>query len=56
MYRDGLWYKLLLNNVNGNMLNIIVNMYKGTKSCIMYKDAKSDYCPCSNGVRQRENL
>jgi len=24
----------LLNNINGNMLNVIVNMYKGMKSCI----------------------
>ena len=54
MYQDALWYKLLLNNINGNMLNVIVNMYKGTKSCIMYKDSKSDYFPCSNGVRQVE--
>ena len=22
----------------------------------MYKDSKSDYFPCSNGVRQKENL
>ena len=38
------------------MFNVIVNMYKGTKSCIMYKDSKSDYFPCSNGVRRGENL
>ena len=24
VWRDGLWYKLLLNNMNGNMYNIIV--------------------------------
>ena len=30
VWRDGLWYKLLLNNMNGNMYNIIVNMYSGT--------------------------
>ena len=56
VYRDALWCKLLLNNINGNMLNVIVNMYNGTKSCIMYKDSKSGYFPCSNGVRQRDNL
>ena len=38
------------------MLNVIVNMYKGTNSCIMNKDSKSDYFPCSNGARQGENL
>jgi hypothetical protein len=29
VWRDGLWYKLLLNNMNGNIYNIIVNMYSG---------------------------
>ena len=47
VWRDGLWYKLLLNNMNGNMYNIIVNMYSGTKS---------EFFPCNNGVRQGENL
>jgi hypothetical protein len=35
VYRNDLWHRLLLNNINDNMLNVIVNMYKGTKSCIM---------------------
>ena len=38
VWRDGLWYTLLLNYMNGNMYNIIVNMYSGTKSCISYND------------------
>jgi hypothetical protein len=42
VWRDGFWYKLLLNNMNGNMHNIIVNMYSGTKSCISYNDCKSE--------------
>jgi hypothetical protein len=28
VWRDGLWYKLLLNNMDGNMHNVILNMYK----------------------------
>ena len=32
VWRHGLWNQLLLNNMNGNMLNVIVNMYKDTKS------------------------
>ena len=56
VWRDGLWFKLLLNNMNGNMYNIIVNMYSGTKSCISYNDCKSEFFPCNNGVRQGENL
>ena len=54
VWRDGLWYKLLLNSMNGNMHNIIVNMYSGAQCCISYNDCKSEFFPCSNGVRQRE--
>jgi hypothetical protein len=43
-------------NMNGNMYNIIVNVYSGTKSCISYDDCRSEFFPCSNGVRQGENL
>ena len=56
VWRDGLWYKLLLNNMNGHMYNVISNMYKGTKSCIVYNKECSNYFPCCNGVRQGENL
>jgi hypothetical protein len=38
LWRDGRWYKLLLNNMNGNMHNVILNMYKDTKSCIVYNN------------------
>ena len=31
-------------------------MYSGTQSCISYNDCKSEFLPCSNGVRQRENV
>jgi hypothetical protein len=41
VWRDGLWHKLLLNNMNGNMFNVIVNMYKDTKSRIVYKNSMS---------------
>jgi hypothetical protein len=40
VWRDGLWYKLLLNNMNRNMYNIIVDMYSGAESCISYNDSK----------------
>ena len=43
VWRNGIWYKLLLNNMNGNMYNIIVNMHSGTTSCISYNDCKSDF-------------
>ena len=56
VWRDGLWNKLLLDNMNGNMFNVIVNMYKDTKSRIVYKNSMSEFVPCSNGVRQGVNL
>ena len=42
--------------MNGNMFNVIVNMYKDTKSRIVYKNSMSEVFPCSNVVRQGENL
>jgi hypothetical protein len=42
--------------MNGNVLNVIVNMYKDTKSRIVYINSMSEIFPCSNGVRQGENL
>ena len=56
VWRHGLWHQLLLNNMNGNMLNVIVNMHKDTKSRIVYKNSMSEMFPCSNGVRQDGNL
>ena len=50
--RDGLWYKLLLNNMNGNMHNVILNMYKDTKSCIVYNNVNSNFFYCNNVVRK----
>ena len=46
VWRDALWYKLLLNHINGKMYTIILNMYKGVKSCITYNYCKSDYFNC----------
>jgi hypothetical protein len=34
VWRDALWYKLLLNHINGKMYTIILNMYTDVKSCI----------------------
>jgi hypothetical protein len=32
--RIALWQKLLKNNISGNFLNILHNMYDKTKSCV----------------------
>ena len=54
--RVALWYKLLLNNINEKMYNVILNMYNDVKSCINYNNCKSAYFSCDIGVRQGENL
>lgn len=54
--RNLLWVKLLSYNINGNLLNVVRNLYKNAKSCIMINNVKSDYFNCSVGVRQGENL
>ena len=56
IWREGLWYKLLINNINEKMLNVIQNIYKDIKSNIIFNNSKSDYFPCDNGIRQGENL
>ena len=52
IWREGLWYKLLINNINGKMLNVIQNIYKDIKSNIIFNNSKSDYFPCDNGIRR----
>ena len=56
MDRVNLWKKLLSNNINGKLFNIIFNMYKQAKSCVKLNGNKSGYFDCLAGVRQGENL
>lgn len=56
IWRDGLWYKLVKQNVNGKILRVIKNMYNDIKSCVMLKQQLSDTFICTKGVRQGENL
>ena len=56
VWRDALWSKLLINNINGKMYNVIYNMYQNIKSRIVYNGKVSNYFDCNNGVRQGKNL
>ena len=56
VWRNALWFKLLSNNINGNMYNIIVNMYNQIKSRISHNNEILDYFNCDDGVRQGENM
>jgi hypothetical protein len=51
VWRDALWYKMLLNNINGHMYQVIFNMYQNIKSCLFYNGNKSEYFPCEIGLR-----
>jgi hypothetical protein len=50
VWRDALWSKLLINNINGKMYNVIYNMYQNIKSRIVYNGKVSNYFDCNNGV------
>ena len=56
VWREGLWHKLVLNNIDGKMYQIIVNMYQNIKSRIIFNGTITDFFKCENGVRQGENL
>ena len=38
VWRDALWYNMLLNNINGHMYQVIFNMYQNIKSCLYYME------------------
>ena len=52
VWRDALWYKMLLNNINGNMYQVIFNIYQNIKIFLIHDGKKSEYFPCEIG----ENL
>ena len=54
--RSSLWLKLVENDVNGRVLNVIKSMYEHAKSCIRSDDKLSEFFSCGQGVRQGENL
>lgn len=47
----GLWNKILLNNIDGKCFNVIINMYKGIKFCVIVKGLIFDMFLCIVGVR-----
>ena len=54
--RDNLWYKLLCYGVNGNILKIIISMYRCVKTKIYVNGQKSQSFEYKLGVRQGECL
>lgn len=56
VWRDGLWYKLQSCGITGKFYNVILNMYKNIKSCVMLNGNVGEYFVSNIGVRQGENL
>ena len=54
--RASLWYKVLEQGINGNVLRVVKNMYENAKSCLKVNDEISETFNCNIGVRQGENL
>ncbi len=55
-WREGLWWKLVRDNVNRKLLKVIHSMYKNINSCVMVSQKLSDTFTCGVGVRQGEHL
>ena len=56
VWRVWLRKKLLASNINGKCFQIILNMYKGIKSCFSYNGEQSSFFSSFRGVIQGENL
>ena len=54
--RAFLWQKLLNENVDGKIVNVVKNMYSQAKSCVAVDGSLSDIFKVDIGVRQGENL
>ena len=54
--RNLLFYKLLMNNVDGKMYKAIKTLYSGTESAVKVNNLMTDWFQCTSGVRQGDNL
>ncbi|XP_053403102.1 uncharacterized protein LOC128558242 [Mercenaria mercenaria] len=54
IYRNGLWYKLIKEGINGKILNVMRAMYTEVKSCIKHFNTLSDFFSCEMGLFQGE--
>ena len=56
--RSSLWSKLIANNINGKIFNVLYNLYYKAKSCVSVRvnNDRSELFDCNIGVRQGDNL
>ena len=54
--RNVLLYKLLLNDIDGKMYNLISALYSNASACVKVNDNYTDWFETVSGVRQGDNL
>ena len=54
VYRQGLWYKLIKEGIDGKMLRVIRSMYASVKSCVKHCSTLTDFFSCEVGLMQGE--
>ena len=54
VYRDGLWFKLIKNGVDGKLLSLLKSMYSEVKPCVPHLNTLSDLFDCDVGLIQGE--
>lgn len=52
IFREGLWHKLINENVRGKFLKIIMSYYSAIKCCVRTKDGLTDFFLTQRGVQQ----
>ena len=56
VWREGLIYKLLLQKVNGKLLNVIKSMYQTSECCVKVDNCITEFFKNNIGVKQGEVL
>jgi hypothetical protein len=56
VWQEGLFLKLLKNNIRGNFYTVIKNMYRQSVACVRSNGQDSAFFQCKNAVKQGETL
>ena len=56
VYRNGLWYKMIKNGIDGKMFNLIRSIYSEVMSCVKNINTFSDFFKSDVGLMQGEVL
>ena len=54
VYRNGLWYKLIKNGIDGKLFSIVRSIYADVKSCVRNMNTLSDFFSSDVGWMQGE--